>query len=69
MKTGNAKSRIKCDTRIEGSKAVIRIRMFLGLLDPDPELFCKYPAPAPDPSIKNKNFYKNRDFCCLVTSE
>jgi hypothetical protein len=34
-------------------KPVLRIRMFLGLLDPDPDPLVRGtdPAPAPDPSI------------------
>jgi hypothetical protein len=39
----------------------IRIRMFLGLLDPDLELFGT--NPDPDPSItKQKNLKNNFDF-------
>jgi hypothetical protein len=37
--------------RITGLKVVLRIRMFLGLLDPDPLVRCTDPDPDPDPSI------------------
>jgi hypothetical protein len=34
------------------------IRMFLGLPDPDPPLFCTYPDLDPDPSITRKKSKK-----------
>jgi hypothetical protein len=48
--------------------------MFLGLLDPDPDLLDRgmdpAPAPDPDPSITvlSKNCKKTLDFYCFVTS-
>jgi hypothetical protein len=45
--------------------AVVRIRMFLGLLDPDPLVRVM----DPDPSVvKQKKSKKNHDSYCLVTS-
>jgi hypothetical protein len=56
--------------------------MFLGLLDPNLESFSSDPdspyvfgppgsksgiiSSDPDPSINEKKFFKNLDFCCLV---
>jgi hypothetical protein len=44
-----------------------RIRMFLGLLDPDPLVRGTDPDPAPDPSIISKNIKKNLNSHCFVT--
>jgi hypothetical protein len=41
----------------------IRIRLFLGLPDPDPSIFCT----DPDPSINKQKSYKILDFYCFVT--
>jgi hypothetical protein len=43
-----------------------RIRIFLGLLDPDLYLTCT--APDPDPSKHKQKNLKNLDFYCFVTS-
>jgi hypothetical protein len=42
-----------------------RIRMFLGLPDPCPDLLEK--GTDPDPSIIKKNINKKLDSCCFVT--
>jgi hypothetical protein len=40
----------------------IGIRMFLGLPDPDPSLFCSYPDLDLDPSINKQESKKNLSF-------
>jgi hypothetical protein len=56
---------------LPGSKTVslsvlrIRIHMFLGLLDPDPDPLVRGMDPDPDPSIIKK---ENLDFSCFVSS-
>jgi hypothetical protein len=44
--------------------------MFLGLLDPDPDLSVRRmdPDPDPDPSVTKQKSEKNLDSYCLVTS-
>ncbi len=46
------------------------IRMFLGLLDPDPDPLVRGmdPGQDPNPSIIKQNSKKNLDSYCLVTS-
>ncbi len=43
-----------------------RIRKFLGLTDPDPDLLAR--GTYPDPSIIKQKNGKNLDFYCFVTS-
>jgi hypothetical protein len=49
------------------NKVVLRIRihMFLGLLDPDPDLLVR--GMDPDPELLSKNTKKNLDFYFFVT--
>jgi hypothetical protein len=47
----------------------IGIRIFLGLPDPDPPLFCTYPDLDPDPCITRKKSKKNLDFYYFATSQ
>ena len=44
-----------------------RIHMFLGLLDPDPDLLVRGIAPEQDPSIIKQKNKKNLDSYCFVT--
>jgi hypothetical protein len=42
--------------------------MFLGFLDPDPDLLVRGTDPDPDPSIIKQKSEKNLDSYCFVTS-
>jgi hypothetical protein len=48
----------------------LRIHMFSGLLDPDPDPLVRgiYPATDPDPYIIKQKSKKNLEFYCFVTS-